>query len=72
MQREAAVAETEKGDQGEEPDQDLPEIKIQAGDQDQEIVGEGAEAVAGDGGGGQAVDIEAEAGEVLGADGMTD
>ena len=72
MQSEAAVAGTEKEDKGEDHDQDQdhPETKIKAGGLDQEIVGEGAEAVVEDEGGGQAADIEAEAGEVLGADGM--
>jgi len=72
MQSEAAVVETEKEDKGEDQDQDPdhPEIKIKAGDQDLEIVGEEAEAVVEDEGGGQAADTEAEAGGVLGADGM--
>ena len=72
MRSEAAVVETEKEDKGEDQDQDPdhPEIKIKAENQDLEIVGEEAEAVVEDEGGDQAADIEAEAGGVLGADGM--
>lgn len=68
MELVAAVAETEREDRGEDPDPGHLEIVTRAGGQDQEIAGGEVEAVAEGIGGGQEADIEAEVGEVPGAD----